>query len=145
WDSGVSPPWRRCGTLRRADEEMLREQGNFFGALPERRNPYGNRVDPVEQVFAEAAGRHPRLEVLIGCRDQAKVHGDRPPPSHALDLSTLDRAKQLALNGGGERSDFVQKKGPAVCQLATADARGDGAGEGALLIAEELGLRERLR
>jgi hypothetical protein len=62
----------------------------------------------------------------------------------AVDLALLDGAQQLGLQAGVHLADFVQQQGAAVGFLELADAAGDGAGEGALLVAEQLALEQVL-
>ena len=49
-------------------QEMRRERGDVLAALAQRRQMDDHRVQPVEQVLAEAARRDLRLEVGIGRR-----------------------------------------------------------------------------
>ncbi len=65
---------------------------------------------------------------------------DRRPAADALDLMLLEDAEQLGLGLQGELGDLVQEEGAAVGQLEAADAPGEGAGEGAFFMAEELAL-----
>ena len=60
----------------------------------------------------------------------------------ALELALLEDAEQLGLGLQGQLADLVEEERAAVGQLEAADAPGDGAGEGALLVAEELALDE---
>ena len=52
----------------------------------------------------------------------------------------LEHAQELDLHLGRELADLVEEDRPAVRELEAADAPGDGAAEGALLVPEELGL-----
>src|SRR6185369_7876459 len=57
----------------------------------------------------------------------------------------LDHLEKLALQRRRDVTDLVEEQGAAVGRLEQAGAGGLGVGEGALLVAEELGLDERLR
>src|SRR5262249_54024847 len=131
--------------LAEADEEVLGEERNVAAALPERRNRDRDGVDAVVEVLAEAPRGDARLEVLVGGRDQTKVDGDRPTPAAQLDLAGLEDAPQLRLDRRGERADLVEEERSAVGELEPAGPRADGAREGSPLVAEELGLRQRIR
>ena len=70
-----------------------------------------------------------RTSTLIGAR-----------AADALELALLEHAEQLGLGFGGHLADLVEEERAAVGQLEPADPPGDGAGEGALLVAEQLAL-----
>ena len=59
-----------------------------------------------------------------------------------LDLAVLEDAEELRLQGGVELADLVEEERPAVGELEPARLRLVRAGEGALLVAEELALDE---
>src|SRR5690606_25237155 len=63
----------------------------------------------------------------------------------ALEGPLLEHAQQLRLELGSELRDLVEEEGAAGGELDPAAASRDGAGEGALLVAEELALEQRLR
>ncbi len=71
-----------------------------------------------------------RMSTLIGC-----------VPADAVDLALLERAQQLRLQPRMHLADLVEQQRAAVRLLELADAAGDGAGEGALLVAEQLAFR----
>ena len=63
----------------------------------------------------------------------------------ALELALLEDAEELGLGLQGQLADLVEEEGAAVGQLEAADPPGDGAGEGALLVAEQLALDQARR
>ena len=65
------------------------------------------------------------------------------PPTRSISRSWM-RAQQLGLQAGVHLADFVEQQGAAVGLLELADAAGDGAGEGALLVAEQFGFQQVL-
>ena len=65
---------------------------------------------------------------------------DRAFAADTHDLAVLDDAKQSNLGGEGELADLVEKERPAIGLLEPALPAGDRAGEGAGLVAEELGV-----
>ena len=125
-------------------QEVVAEERDVVGALAQGRDADDDRVDAVEEVLAEGAGGDAGLEVLVGRGDQAEVHRGRPAAADALDFVGLEDAQELGLDGRRQRPDLVQEHRSLVRQLEAAGPRSHGAGEGALLVAEELRLRERL-
>ena len=63
----------------------------------------------------------------------------------AVDHALLDGAQQLGLQPHVHLGDFVEQQRAAGRLLELADAARDRAGEGALLVAEQLGLQQVLR
>ena len=55
-----------------------------------------------------------------------------------MEFALLQNAQQLGLRGGVQIADFIEEDRAAVGQFELASARGDGAGERALLVAEQL-------
>ena len=84
-----------------------------------------DRVDPVEEVLAERSRPRPAPQVFVRRRDEAEVHGDRPPAAHALDLARLERAQELRLDRQRQRADLVEKERPALGQLEPPGPRRD--------------------
>ena len=66
------------------------------------------------------------------------------PPSRSIS-PLLDGAEQLGLQPDVHLADLVEQQRAAVGLLEAADAPGDGAGERALLMAEQLRLQQRFR
>src|SRR5262249_54747783 len=81
-------------------------------------------------------------EVAVGRRDDAQVDRLVAVRADAADLAILQRAEELGLELGRHLADLVEKQRPAARLLEGADAPRPGAGEGALLVAEELALQE---
>jgi hypothetical protein len=99
---------------------------------------------PVIQVFAEAAGAHVVLQVAVGRGDDAHVHRHRPVAAERPELALLQHAQQLDLEGRAGFADFVEEQRAAIGLLEQADAVVDRAGEGAALVAEQLGFEQRV-
>ena len=85
------------------------------------------------------------VEVAVGGGDDADIDLDRLGAADAVDLALLDGAQQLGLQADVHLADFVEQQRAAVGFLELADAAGDGAGEGALLMAEQFALQQVLR
>ena len=78
-------------------------------------------------------------------RDQAHVGPDRLVAADALERLLLQQPQHLGLQGQRHVADLVEEQGAAVALLELADAAAVGAGEGALLVAEQLALQQVLR
>ncbi len=78
----------------------------------------------------------------MGGRHQPHVHPDRPRAAQALELLLLQHAEQLGLQLRWDVTDFIEEQRPPVRQLEAAYPLADGAGEGALLVAEQLALQQ---
>ena len=125
-------------------EEVVDEQGDVVAPLAERGDRDGHDVEPVVEVLAEPALAHGLPEVDVGGGDHAHVYPHRPAAAEALDLAFLKGAEELGLQVEAEAADLVQEERAAVCELEPAGLLGEGTGEGALLVAEQLALHERL-
>ena len=77
-------------------------------------------------------------------RDDAHVDADGLLGAERLHLALLDGAQDLGLGGGAQVADLVEKQGAQVGEGELAPPGLGGAGEGALFVAEELALDERL-
>ena len=76
--------------------------------------------------------------------DDPAVRLQRPRAAKRLERAVLERPEELGLDRQAERSDFVQEERAAVGPGEPAVLPRERAGEGALLVAEELRLEERL-
>ena len=81
----------------------------------------------------------------MGGRDQPHVGLDRLVAADALERLLLQDAQDLGLQRQRHVADFVEEQGAAVALLELADAAAVGAGEGALLVPEQLALQQVLR
>ena len=106
-----------------------------------------NRIhaQPVIQVGSEPSVRDRGLEIEMGGGDHAHVHllvRDEPTRSNSPSCSTR---RNLTWMSGGKVADLVEEDGAAVGQLEPALAHRDRAGEGALLVPEQLAFDQRRR
>src|SRR4029450_10498183 len=81
-------------------------------------------------------------EVLVRRREQPDVNANRPGAAETFELLLLQYAKQLGLQLQRDVADLVQEDRPPVPHLEAPDALGDRAGEGALLVSEELAFQQ---
>ena len=84
-------------------------------------------------------------EVAVGGGDDADIDRHRLAAADAVDQPLLDRAQQFRLQAHVHFGDFVEQQRAAIGLLEFADAASERAGEGALLVAEQLGLQEVIR
>ena len=126
-------------------DDVPDQPGNVLAPLAQGRNPDREDVQPVVEVGAEAAvGRH-RPEVAVGGGDQPHVHLALVRRAEPLELALLEHAQQLGLQLQRQVADLVEEDGAVVGELEAALAGGDGAGEGAPFVAEQLALDQRRR
>ena len=108
----------------------------------ERRHVDRHDVQAVEQVLAEPAVLHHLSEVAVGRGDDAHVDLNRARSAEPFELLFLEHAQDLRLRALAHVADFVEEQRAAVGLLEAADAHAVRAGEGALLVTEELGLEQ---
>jgi hypothetical protein len=140
-------PGRALGRLsgaRGVPEEVIHEQGDVRGAVPQGGHGQGQHVETEEEVLAEPAQGDALLEVPVGGGQDAGGAVTLVVLSDAAVPSFLQEAQQLGLQTHGEFSDLVEEEGAASGLLHRADAITHGAGEGAAHVAEELGLQQVL-
>ena len=77
-------------------------------------------------------------QVAVGGGEDAHVHPHRRGAAEPVDLALLQRAQQLGLQPDVHLADLVEQQRAAIGRLELADAARDGAGERALLVAEQL-------
>ena len=81
-------------------------------------------------------------EVAIGGGDQAGVGANGARTAEALELALLQDAQQFGLQLERDFAHLVEEDGAAVGEFEAPDALRDGAGEGALLVAEQLAFEQ---
>ena len=128
-----------------ASEEPLGEHRDIHLALAQGRQPDGERIDTVVQVFAEATIADELLEWAVGRGNEPEVHRDRFVPAQPFESSLLEHAQQLGLGDEGQVPDLVEEQRSVARQLEPSWLPVVRAGEGALFVAEDLGLEERVR
>ena len=121
-------------------EEVIDEQQEVGFPLPQRRHEDREDVEAVVQVLAEGAGGDRALHVLVGGGDEAHVDLDGLGAAQALELPLLQHPQQLHLGGQVDVADLVEEQRAALGELEPPLLALLGAGEGALLVAEQLRL-----
>src|SRR6059036_4142627 len=102
-------------------------------------------MQAIEQVRPESTHLDEMAQGLVRRGNDPRVDVDRPFTADALDPTFFDGAQNLRLHAEGHIADLVEEQRAAAGQLEASDPRSDGAGEGATLVAEELGFEETLR
>ena len=123
---------------------MGRERADVVVPLAQRRQVDLDRVEPEEQVLAEAPGGDFGRDVGVGGRKDPHVDPPRARGADPLDLAALEHAEQLGLLARLQRADLVQQQRAAFGQLEASDAVRPGVGERALHVTEHLALEEPL-
>src|SRR5690606_11619300 len=98
--------------------------------------------EAIVEVAAEFAVLNHLLDFAVGGRDDAHVHVDGLGASHAAKLTGLDGTEQLGLQVDAHLSELVEEECALVGPLEDTLVLGGGAGERALLVAEEFALEE---
>ena len=123
-------------------DEVTNEEWDVFTARTQRRHLDREYVDAVEEIFAEGAPRDRLFEVAVCGGNDTHVAFDLCVVADALKHALLQYAQQLDLHGRAHVPDLIEEERAAFCDLKTALTRGDGAGEGALFVAEQLGFEQ---
>ncbi len=126
-------------------EEVAHEQRDVLAPFAQRRHGDREDVEPVEKVRPELAGSRAAAEVAVRCRDQPHVGAQRARAANTLELLLLEHAQELRLRLERELADLVEEDAAAVGELEPPAPLLGRAGEGALLVAEELALDQLAR
>ena len=126
-------------------QEIARQRQDVAGPISERVDGDLGDRQSIEQVLAEVPGRHRLFQPHVGGGDQPDVDGHRMPGAKPHHLVLLEDPQQLHLRGQGQIADLVEKQRPSVRLLEPSGLAQGGAGEGPLLVAEEIALDQRLR
>ncbi len=122
--------------------EQVVGQLQAIGAIPERRQGDLQHVEPIEQVLAERAVGDHRLQVAVGRRDQPHVGRPLGRLADPLVPPLLEEPQQLRLQRERQVADLVEEERAALGRGHLAARVADGAGEGALHVAEQLALQQ---
>jgi len=142
---GLSQPFRRQPVVA-ADllEERMGQLGDVLAPPAQRRHPDGDDVEPEVEILAEAAPGGQLAQIAVAGRQHAHVDPHRARAADAHELPLLQHAQELRLRAEVHLADLVEQERAAVRQLELAALALVRPGEGALLVAEQLALDERL-
>src|SRR3989449_9067477 len=121
-------------------DEVAHQGGNVLGPLAERRGLGRGNAPPRGESVPATVLFHPPEEGAGARGREADVDLDRLRTADPLELLLLQDAQQLRLELERDLADLVEEQRAAVGHLEAADLLGDGAGEGAPLVPEELAL-----
>ena len=138
-NAGLSEPFGRFPQEKRAEVRDL------FAPVAEGRHVDADDAQPVEEVFAKLPVRHSLLEIGVGGRDHAHVDALRARVADRQDFALLQKAQQLRLDVERKIADFVEEERAAERRPKHAWLVGNGAGEAAATMAEELTVGELSR
>ncbi len=105
---------------------------------------YFNRehVEAVEQILTELAFGDAGFQITVGRGHDTHVAADGLVATDALEAAFLQHAQQLHLHRQAHVANFVQQQGAAFGHFEAALARGQCAGEGTLLVTEQLAFQQ---
>ncbi len=130
----------RAVLVVQAFQERARQQLDVVAPAPQRRQAHDEYGEPIEQILAQTAVAQDRLGRVIARRDDADVDGDLLGAADAHHAAGFEDAQHLRLQVERHLGDLVEKQRSARRALEIALMLAHGAGEGAALVAEELGL-----
>ena len=123
-------------------KEMPGQGGNILATFRQSGDMNADHVQPVEQVLAELAGLHQRFQILMGSGNDAHIDLDRRVAADPVELAIGQHPQQPGLGFGRHVADLVEEQRAAVGLLEAPAPLQRGAGEGALLVTEQLGLHQ---
>ena len=126
-------------------QEVIDERRQILAPLAQRRQLDRDHVDAVVEVLAEPPLPHEGLQIPVGRREEPHVHLDRAGSRRRARTPAPGGPGAASPEGAGGRSPISSRKRvpPSASSKRPLRAR-DRAGEGALLVAEELGLQQAL-
>src|ERR1700683_338715 len=123
-------------------QEEIDEQGNILFALAQRRKVDGDHIEPVEEIFAEAAVADRLSEIDVGGGDDAHIHLNFLHSAEVHEAAVLQDAENFGLGIETHGGDFVEEERAPVRHLKQALFGSYGAGECAFHVPEEGGLKQ---
>ena len=128
--------------LRGLGEKGVGQQDNVPLALAQRRDTQSQHIDAEVQICPEGALPDHRDQITVGGSNNADVNGNGSLSTNAADAVLLQDTQQLALHGGRDLTDLIQKNSSGMSTLEQAPlAVPAGSGKGSLYIAEQLTFR----
>jgi len=124
-------------------QEVLGDQLGVAVAVAQRRQPDREHGEAVHQVLAQDAVAGGRVRIAVGRRDDAHVGPHLAVTADAHDAPGLEHAQQAHLHLRRHLGDLVEEQRTAGRALEAPCMLTVGAGEAALLVAEQLGLDQR--
>ena len=88
-------------------QKMRGEQRDIFAAIGQRRQFERDHVQAIEEIFAELPGGTLRVEIAVGCRNDAYIHRHRLSRAHGPYFAFLQYAQKLHLQRERHVADLV--------------------------------------
>jgi hypothetical protein len=123
-------------------EKVLSERNDVRAAFAERGHGNAHDVEAVIEIFAKDFFTDAGFEVAVGGGNGTEITVNGFGAADALEGTFLKDAQELGLKVGREFTDFVEENGAAFGHFETTGLAGDGTGEGAAFVAEQLGLKK---
>ena len=123
-------------------DQFVDQQGNIFDPITQGGHIDGKNIQPVVQVFTEAAGFDQLFEILVCRRNNPHVGGPGAITADAFEVAILHQPKHLHLGVQGQLADIIQEQGSAVGQFTAPGPLGDGTGKGSPFIAKQLAFKQ---
>src|SRR5580700_85743 len=101
-----------------------------------------DHVQPVKQIFAEAAFANKLHQIFVGRRKNPHVNFDRLSAAQTHELALLNHAQKLGLRFRADGGNLIKKDSALVGYFEEALLRGDGASESTLHMAKKLRFQE---
>src|ERR1700733_14456330 len=125
-------------------DEMLCKDEDIVASFPQGGEGDRQTDEPVVEILAEVLALYFFQQILMGRNDDAYVNFCHAVAADTGDLPFLQYAEQLGLKVDIELADLIQEEGALVGLFEFSEPAGDGAGEGPLLMTEELAFNEVL-
>jgi hypothetical protein len=102
-------------------------------------------VEAIVEVLAELTVSDRRPQIAVRRRQDPHVGLQDLRSADPLEFAFLEHTEELRLQDGSHLGDLVEEERPSCSLLQPSDLPGDGAREGAALMAEQLRFEERFR
>jgi hypothetical protein len=129
------------GTAKLAREALQKEIDQCVDVSTtgtQRRDRDRKDIHPEEEIVSEGAISDRLLEIAVRRTDDTDIDFDRRRPADPLEIPFLQDAKDLGLDPVLQLSDLVEEHGASIGELESTDLPRARAGEGSLLVPEEL-------
>src|SRR5262245_45283607 len=91
-------------------EKVIDECRYVLLTFSQRRQPQGNDIQSIKQVFSKLAGANVFEKVFVRCSNNSNVYTLRSSSADSLKLPGLDNSEQLALHRRVHFRDLIQKQ-----------------------------------
>ncbi len=103
---------------------------------------YVDNIEPVIEVFPEAARPDFFLQVLVGRRDDPCIRAKQVPATDPVIIPLCQNPQQAGLQGNRHIPYFVEEQRPACGFFKSSDSAGMGAGKSTFFMPEKFGFKQ---